>query len=278
MRLAWRLLTLLLLVVPGAVLGQEETRVVPTGTIATSPPAAAVTARRGTAEERFLAAVAATEDGRAEEAVGMFAELVEEGLDHGLLHYNLGNAQLRAGRLGAAIASYRRAAERLPRDGDVAANLDFARKTARDAIAPPTAPAWARTLGFWHFWLAANELRWVLVLLNALAWSLAGVWLLRRRGEILRWLIATCFLGVLVVGVSVAADLFFAPRVAVVVPAAVDVLAGPAVDAVLRFELHAGAEVRLVEERGGWLRVELPDGQQGWLPVEAADVVRGWRG
>jgi SH3-like domain-containing protein len=104
------------------------------------------------------------------------------------------------------------------------------------------------------------------------------VWLVRRRGEVLRWLIATCFLGVAVVGASVAADLFFAPRVAVVVPAAVDVLAGPAVDAVLRFELHAGAEVRLVEERSGWLRVELPDGQQGWLPLEAADVVRGWRG
>lgn len=234
--------------------------------------------RRGTPEERFLAAVAATEDGQAEEAVTAFAELVDDGLDHGLLHYNLGNAQLRAGRLGAAIASYRRALERLPRDGDIAANLDFARKTARDAIAPPTAPALVRTLGFWHFWLSAGELRWLLVGVNLCAWSLAAVWLALRRGEVLRWLVATAFIVVAVVGVSVVADLFFAPKTAVVVPAAVDVLAGPSTDAVLRFELHAGAEVKLVEERSGWLRVELPDGQQGWLPIEAAEVVSGWRG
>lgn len=239
--------------------------------------AAALPTRSASAAERFLAAVAASEDGRAEQAVEGFLQLLEEGFDDGRLHYNLGNAQLRSGRLGAAVASYRRALERRPRDSDAAANLAFARKTARDAIAPPGAPAVARALAFWHFWLSAAELRWLLVTANVLAWTLAGVWLVRRRGEVLRWLVIASFGVVVLLAASVVADSLFAPRTAVVVPAAVDVVAGPALDAVLRFELHAGAEVRLIEERDGWLRVSLPDGQQGWVPSEAAEVVAGWR-
>lgn len=270
------------LLATSALAGLEETGD-PLSIAATPAPTedqvtSALAPSRTSPEERYLAAVTASEDGRAEAAVAGFSELVEEGFDDGRLHYNLGNAQLRTGRLGASIASYRRASERRPRDGDIAANLAFARKTARDALTPPTPPAVAKTLFFWHFWLSPAELRWLLVGVNLVAWSLAGLWLWRRRGEVLRWLVGASFAALGIVGISVAADTWLAPATAVIVPAAVDVVAGPSVDAVLRFELHAGAEVHLMEKREGWLRVRLPDGQQGWLPAEAADVVIGWRG
>lgn len=224
------------------------------------------------------AALAAYDAGQFAEAVVGFETLVRAGFDDGRLHYDLGNAHLRASDLGRAIASYRRAAQRLPRDSDIAANLAFARKSARDAIAPPQPPSVVRALGFWHFLLGPAELRWSLVGANLLAWSLAAVALLRPRGEVIRWFVAATFGLVALLGASVLADAFFAPRVAVVVPATVEALAGPADDAVLRFELHAGSEVRVVEQREGWLRVALPDDQQGWIPATTAEVVSGWRG
>jgi SH3-like domain-containing protein len=54
-------------------------------------------------------------------------------------------------------------------------------------------------------------------------------------------------------------------QIAVVVPAEVNVLAAMRTDAVVRFVLHGGSEVRVEVESDDWLRVALPDGQQGWL-------------
>ncbi len=61
--------------------------------------------------------------------------------------------------------------------------------------------------------------------------------------------------------------------VAVIVPLEVDAHTAPDSESVIRFKLHAGSEVRVQEEREGWLRIALPDGQQGWIEAEFAEVV-----
>ena len=43
-------------------------------------------------------------------------------------------------------------------------------------------------------------------------------------------------------------------------------------DAVVRFVLHGGSEVRIEDESDGWLRVSLPDGQQGWMERRNLEV------
>jgi SH3-like domain-containing protein len=53
----------------------------------------------------------------------------------------------------------------------------------------------------------------------------------------------------------------------------VDVYSGPGSDYLVEFTLHAGAEVRVVERRGGWMRIALPGGLQGWVPEAAADEI-----
>jgi hypothetical protein len=206
------------------------------------------------------------------QAVEGYRALLAGGHRHPLLHYNLGNAYLRQGELGRAIASYRRAAAGAPRDQDVRANLAFARKSARDAVAPPEPPMVWRTIFAWHYALAPAELWLALVVLNLVLWSLLALRLWRRH-EALTW--AAAVAGVLVVacGVSLALRTVAPSRVAVVVPREVDVRSALRDDTVVRFKLHAGSEVVVREERDGWLRIALPDGEQGWIQVEAAEVV-----
>ena len=50
-----------------------------------------------------------------------------EGLDRAALHYNLGNAEYRAGRLGYAMLHWERALAMRPGDGDARANVALAR-------------------------------------------------------------------------------------------------------------------------------------------------------
>ncbi len=237
-------------------------------------PSSAPTGLAPEAAEVFVRANAAYEGGDFEAAVQLYQELLARGVDSGQVHYNLGNAYLRSGQLGRAVAAYRRSQSRLPRDQDVAANLAFARKSARDALAPPEPSAVLRTLFFWHFGLSRGELAAAVLVLNLGFWGVLALRLVWRRAEVLRWSAAVLLLPLLATAGSLALGAAFPRRIAVVLPQEIDAHSGTSADTVVRFKLHAGSEVRVVEEREGWLRIALPDGQQGWIDRQFAELVR----
>ncbi|HEX2464748.1 MAG TPA: tetratricopeptide repeat protein [Thermoanaerobaculia bacterium] len=205
-------------------------------------------------------------------AIAGYRALLDSGHDHPLVHYDLGNAYLRQGELGRAIASYRRAAAGAPRDQDVSANLAYARKSARDAVTPPEPPMVWRTVFAWHYALSRSELWTAIVVLNTLLWALLAL-RLWRRSEALTWA-AVVIAVLLAAGVtSLAFHELYATRVAVVLPREIDARAANQADSVVRFKLHAGSEVLVRGESGGWLRIVLPSGEQGWIEAEQAEVV-----
>lgn len=223
--------------------------------------------------ESFVRANTAYEAGEAQEAVALYEGILSGGMESGEIYYNLGNAYLRNGELGQAIASYRRSQALLPRNEDIRANLSFARRSAKDAIAPPDPSAAARTLLFWHYGLSRSELATTIVALNLLFWGLLALRLFRRGSELLRWLTFAVLALLLATAGSLAAHYFFPARIAVVIPQEIGAHNGPDLDSVVRFKLHAGTELAVRDERGDWLRVALPDGQQGWIQQEWAEIV-----
>jgi hypothetical protein len=60
---------------------------------------------------------------------------------------------------------------------------------------------------------------------------------------------------------------------AVVVAQAGEARSGPGDEYLTEFTLHAGAELRILEQRAGWVRVALPGDLQGWLPAEATEKI-----
>jgi len=60
---------------------------------------------------------------------------------------------------------------------------------------------------------------------------------------------------------------------AVVIAEVVDVSAGPSADTLTEFDLHSGAEIEVLEQRGEWVLLTLPGGQvQGWVPATAVAI------
>jgi tetratricopeptide (TPR) repeat protein len=233
------------------------------------------TALTGTADpgELFVNAGTAYEAGEHERAITLYTSLLEQGVENGTIYYNLGNAYLRNGELGRAIAAYRHSQSFQPRNQDLHANLDFARKSAKDAIQPPQPSALLATLFFWHYQLSLSELVWTVLVVNLLLWSILVLRLYRRASEALRWTFFGLLLLLLATGGSLAVHTLFPAQIAVVVPQEVDALTGPSDDAVVRFKLHAGSEVRVMDQRDGWLRIALPDDQQGWVDRQYLAVV-----
>lgn len=224
--------------------------------------------------EIFLRANQAYEEGEYGRALALYRQLIDRGHDDGRLLYNLGNAYLRDGQLGQAVAAYRRSLARRPRDQDVRANLAFARRSARDALAPPAPSPWVSTLFFWHFQMSHRELAWAVVALNLVLWTLLALWLLKRRSELLPWLLGGVLLVLLALGGSLLVHELWPQRVAVVLPPEIDARSGPGADAVVRFKLHAGTELAVENVSERWVRIVGPENQQAWIEADQVEVVR----
>ena len=206
-------------------------------------------------------------------AVALFEELIAAGGASGHVYYNLGNSQLRAGRVGKAIAAYLEAKAELPRDSDVRANLEFARKLTKDALAPPSVSPVVRTLFFWHYSLSGRELAWLLLALNLAFWTALALLSWRRESEVNRWSVVGLLLLVIAVGASVGIRSVAPNRVAVVLEREIDVHSGTHADTVVRFKLHEGTEAVVTGHEPGWVRIELPEDKQGWVLADEVVVV-----
>jgi tetratricopeptide (TPR) repeat protein len=218
--------------------------------------------------QAFQAALAAYDAGHFAEAAAGFDRLQQAGLPSGWLAYNLGNSALKADRLGEAIAAYRRALVDLPRQGDVRANLAFARRRVPDAVAPAEpAPLW-RSVFFWHYVCNRREAAWALSLLCGLRFALAVPPLWGRQMRLYRNLGALCTVAALAVAVSLGVHAWAPAELGIVLSNEVDVRTVNEPGAPVRFRLHAGAEAWVQTALDGWLLLALSDGKQGWVPQQ----------
>lgn len=225
------------------------------------------------AAEIFLKSNAAYAEGAYAQAAAGYQRLLREGFDDGRVQFNLGNALLRNGELGRAIASYLRSRAIRPRDEDVRANLDFARQSTKDAIAPPEPSEVLSTLFFWHFRLSHRELASGLLAVNLIFWVVLGLGLIWPNRELIRWAAALLLVLLLTLSTSLLVHRFMDRPVAVIVPQEVNAHTAPEESSVVRFKLHAGTEIRVQDQRPGWVRVSLPDSQQGWIAEEWIELV-----
>lgn len=230
----------------------------------------------GSPVEDLSRANAAYEAGRYEEARESYRTLVDAGLHNETLYYNLGCAAARLGRYGEAILAFRRALRYAPGHEDARANLEWVRGRADEAgveasggrqLLERAAALMPLDLG-----LAGGAL-----MLNVAA-LLAALALLRRFAPLRRALIPAAAIGALL-GILLLAPALLqlwlraSERGAVVLDARLEARSGPGEAHPTLFSAHEGLEIRVIDERRGWVRVAVPSGPSGWLPCEGIGTV-----
>ena len=225
----------------------------------------------------MTAANAMYEQGLYADSARAYQQLADRGYRDPALYYNLGNAYYKQGDLGRAILNYVRARRLDPSDPDTAANLELARGHVPGAPAPAD-DAFAGVAVRASALLARNQAAaaalaaWVIVV------GLAGVLLLLKPRQRVRWLsYGAMAAGVLLVASVIQMSthtLAGGGNEVVVVAESVDVMSGPGAQYVAEAALPGGTEAELLERRGGWTRITLPDGGlQGWVPAGAVETV-----
>lgn len=204
-----------------------------------------------------------------------FEQLVDDEVSNGRLHYNLANAYLQMGKVGRAILHYRVAETLIPGDRNLRHNLRYARSLVQSHIADSGSRALSAALLAWHRDTSARARFTVFLAAYALCWILLTINLVAPRP----WYRWPAVVGAVVwigCGLSVGADLLGADkhREGVVLTDDVVVRKGNSEGFEPQFQepLHQGVEFRVLEQRTGWLSVELPDGKTGWIRADEAGV------
>lgn len=210
------------------------------------------------------------------EAADQFQQIVDAGLENGQLYYNLGNARLKCGQTGLAIADYLRARKLTPGDARLKENLAYARSLCRYNIPDSGRRAAARTIFFWHYDTPLRTRLLAGLTAYLLFWLCMIARMLVRR---IRWTYpaAACLVIWVTLGISVGLDLRHqaAHHEGVIIANDVVVRKGNAVDYDPQFEqtLSEGVEFEVVEQRGSWLHVRLADGNEGWIQHNQAEII-----
>lgn len=214
------------------------------------------------AQESFFTGNNLLMQGKYEEAASHYQDLLNQGIDNAAVHYNLGIASYRQGSVGKAIFHFYSAHLLKPRDADIAFNLNFARKFAKDKIEPSKKGFVSTVVEKYPF-----SKRESLYLVGALAvlCTIFGAILLFRPREGVRWaqrcllvLLSIAFVGGLIQWQG-------SPEFGVIVSPQAEVYSGQGAGSVLLFSLHEGTEFTVHDRANEWLRIRLADGKQGWI-------------
>jgi hypothetical protein len=202
----------------------------------------------------------------------LYEEVLAGGFINGAVLLSQGNAYMRGGRKGLAVASYRRAERYLARDPHLQNNLEL----ALGGKAAPQKRTLLDHLFFWQNWLSSPEKYRAAAAAAGVTFLLALMGLFVRRSRIRRTLTAAAFFVSLLLCASAALDWyrFDVTRHGVVVAGEVEARKGDSDTFARAFsrKLEEGTEFTLLEERGDWILVRLVGGPEGWIPKETSRI------
>lgn len=200
-------------------------------------------------------------------AIAGYQELLKQGQVSAAVWLNLGNAYFKDGQFGRGIHAFGQAQKLAPRDPDIRANLQFARREVAGAFAPETA-TWQ---GFFRY-LSAREWALLTAVAGCLLFGLLAVreWLVTFR-PVFVWPVRLAVGLALVCGIAcpIAHAIWEDEGAAVVVADKLDVRYGPLEDSKAAFQLKDGEEVRVIGEKEDWRQIRNTSGQSGWVKMDA---------
>ncbi len=218
------------------------------------------------------------QQGKYIEAVEKYQSAIETGYTSPELYYNLGNSYYKLGDIGHSILYYEKALKIQPHDPDVAYNLEIAQLQVVDKLAVPPPFIFTKLWNSVKNALNISQLGTVTLIIYVLLMVLLMLRLVLRNEQVKRFakiafipVLIICIFSTLVFVQRVQEDIYH--KYGVILVEKIDIMSSPARDATEVFALHEGLKVRITDESGDFVKIELADGKVGWMKKSALEVI-----
>ncbi len=215
---------------------------------------------------QFENANRAYRESKFEDAVSLYKMLAEKYPSQPAFYFNLGNALHRSGEHGTAILAYERARRLAPRQGDILANLNYARSLLEYKVEDKRlglVQLADTLLGFFR----AHELNLfalLAVFLGVSSWAFVLFFKADTSwGGIRKTLSMITLIAVALASFKGIQENFFHEAIVTVKEA--QVYYGPSVTDQPAFRLGDGLKAYVLDSREGWNRILIPSGESGWI-------------
>jgi len=211
-------------------------------------------------------------------AIEQYESILADGKYAPEIHYNLGNAYFKTGKLGKAILQYERTLRLNPDDKEAQKNLSIARVRIENQVQP--LPSFFLTRWWRGLRDSLSSGMWGGLAVLFLWLSLGGfaLWLLaKQRGHKKRGFLA----GLAGLGLFLLTLLLAGQRMAtennsghaIILQKETSLRDGADEDSPEIILLHEGTKIQLMDNIGEWHKVRLANGEQGWLPNSVFEVI-----
>ena len=224
--------------------------------------------------EWFKEANDAYNEGDFEQALVLYGNIEDSGMESAELYYNMGNTYYKMKKYPMSILYYEKALKLDPGDEDIRTNLEIANLAVVDKINVLPQSFIARWWNGAKSKLSADGWAWVsvgafaLLLLCLFAFLMARRTGLRKVGFFAGLLMLLCLAFSVVFAIGNYTDQRSQDE-AIVMTSTVNVKSSPSDISVDLFVLHEGAKVRILDSTKGWNKIRIADGSVGWLPAES---------
>lgn len=213
-------------------------------------------------------------EGKYEQAIQNYEQILETGKTSVEVYYNLGNAYYKMDKVGPSIYYYNKALQIDPSNADVQNNLLFAQEKTIDVIQEAPQTGWDNfinklisTFDFntWAVW----------AIIFAIALMVFGSWYYFATGTGLkRILFMLGGLSIIACGLSLVfafqqQNIQQSKRFAVVFDREAKVYAEPNHNSAEAFTLHEGTKVKVLDNFRGYNQIKLADDSRGWISGES---------
>lgn len=233
----------------------------------------------GQNETLFNKATDAYNEGKYEQAIENYLEIVENNQHSAELYFNLGNAYYKLNQIAPSIYYYEKALLLKPKDSEILNNLSYAQNMTLDAIEimPKTglAKIYDDLIGFLSFdqWGYSAVIFMLLFVILYIAFYYLR-YATQKRIAFITSIIALIIAIASLVFAFLQFNEFKADQPAIIFAEEVSVKSEPNERSQVVFELHEGTKLNVLEELNDWKKVRIADGQTGWLSSESIKLLK----
>lgn len=217
----------------------------------------------------------AYKNGKYQQAINSWMQILDKGEASAELYFNIGNAQYKLNHIGPSIYYYEKALMLSPNDSDIKTNLAFAENARIDAIEPLPQSVFSKwyngisgifTFNVWAIWAVVFSIVFVI-------FFLFYYFSYKVKTKRFLFLFSSIALFLIVVTVTMAFltyNDYVNDKAAIIFSSQIEVKSEPSMGSASAFVLHEGTKVQITGQDGNWFRISLADGKDGWVP--ASDI------